>query len=121
MSIAVGVLVLASWGLDVDDRLPMKPFTALCFVLIGVGLRLHTTEPSSARPLKSRRRYVVAACAATVLLIGGLMVLEYLLRVDLGIDGLLFHDALVAAEAVNLGRMSLATSLCIACFGLGLC
>ena len=47
------------------------------------------------------------------------MLLEYLLPVDVGIDGLLFREALVEAHAVNLGRMSIATSLSLG-FGLAI-
>jgi PAS domain S-box-containing protein len=138
LAIAVGVLVLASWLLDVDNRLPMKPVSALCFVLLGVGLRLRISpssedeRPPSGKPGRAGerrpedgrrqfgRRQFAVACATVVLLLGAAMLLEYLLAVDLGIDGLLFHDALVEANATNLGRMSVATSLCMAVFGLAL-
>src|SRR3954466_15400964 len=120
LTIIVGVLVLLSWSLDVNNRLPMKPFTALCFGLTGLALWLRIEPPAGSRRPPRWHLLLATACAAVVLLVGGAMLLEYLLGINLGLDGLLFHDALVDANALNLGRMSVATSLCMACFGLAL-
>jgi signal transduction histidine kinase len=101
----------------------MKPFSALCFSLTGLALWLRREPPAAARRRPRWHLLLATTCAAIVLLVGGAMLLEHLLPRylgNLGLDGLLFHDALVDANAVNLGRMSLATSLCMACFGLAL-
>jgi PAS domain S-box-containing protein len=118
LTIVIGAAVLASWNLDVDDRLPMKPFTALCFGLTGVALWLVGAPPAVARHRPRWHLLAATICAAVVLLLGAAMLLEYLLPLDLGLDGLLFHDALVDAGFPSLGRMSIATSLRMACFGL---
>jgi PAS domain S-box-containing protein len=120
LTMVIGAAVLASWTLDVDDRLPMKPFTALCFALTGVALWLVGAPPAVARRRPRWHVLVATLCATVVLLLGAAMLLEDLLPIDLGLDGLLFHDALVGASLPSLGRMSVATSLCMACFGLAL-
>src|SRR5215207_9457042 len=115
LTVGVGVLVLLSWLLDAEHRLPMQPFTAFCFGLVGLALWLHAR--GAAIPYRWR---IVAACATVVVSIAGLMLLEHLAGVDLGIDRLLFGDELADSPLVHPGRMSLATSLCMACFGLAL-
>src|SRR5687768_7924991 len=72
LTAVVGVLVLLSWLLDVDYRLPMRPFTALCFVAIGVALCLEVRPSAFAH-----RSLVVTTCATAVVAISGLMLLEH--------------------------------------------
>lgn len=115
LALSVGALVLLSWLFGVQPRLPMLPFTALCFALLGLALWL-SSRPPAARYV----RLAVSACATVVVVTAGLMLLERLLGVDLGIDGLLFREALVESSSATPGRLSLATSLCLACFGLAL-
>lgn len=115
LTAGAGVLALLSWLLSIEPRLPMLPYTALCFTLIGLVLWLRLRQP---RP--AYQRLLLPACAMAVVVISGLMLVEHVLGADLGIDLLLFRDALTTSPSPTPGRMSLATSLCMAGFGLAL-
>jgi len=114
----LGALVLLGWAFDVTvlkavipGLATMKPNTALCFVLGGVGLGL-----------KAERRGGVAGeriatvCGALVLGIGLTTLVEYLLVVNLGVDSLLVHVS-PQPGAPHPVRMSEMTALSFACSG----
>src|SRR6185436_9245649 len=71
-----------------------------CFVLAGASLWLQTrAEPGNVW------RGVARACGATVAVVGGLTLFEYLLGINLGIDELLFRDA-PPSPGISPGRMA---------------
>jgi PAS domain S-box-containing protein len=117
----VGLLVLAGWLLDIPSLkslLPglatMKPNTALTFVLAGGSLWLSSSWG------EDRRVEVLAkACATLTALIGLLTLNEYVFGRNLGIDQLLFRDALTPENA-HPGRMSLVSALNFSLLGLAL-
>lgn len=85
---ALGVVVLAGWslGLPVLTRViphasSMKPITASCLTILGLGLL------TAGRP--ALRRAGAVGCAV-VAVAAGLTLLEYATRLDLGFDRLLF-------------------------------
>ena len=88
--IAIGVLVLVGWLLGIPllksihpHLTPMKPNTALLFIVLGVGLRHAKREGD---------RRIRTAAAALVMVVAAATAFEYALRWDLGIDELLFRD-----------------------------
>ena len=118
----LGALVLVGWALDVPllkGVLPglatMKPNTALCFILGGVALGLPVGPPDS---MAGRR--IARLCGALVLLIGVATLAEYLFRVDVGLDALLFRAPHPAPGSPHPERMSQMTALSFACAGTAL-
>src|SRR5262245_2988187 len=91
VAVAIGILVLAGWALDihtlrsiVPGSLTMKANTALAFCLSGVSLWLICNERGS------RLIHGIAfGCAFGVILIGTFTIAEYLLNTDLRIDRML--------------------------------
>ena len=115
----LGALVLVGWALDapiLKSVLPglatMKPNTALCFVLGGVALGLRVTPRDS-----TARWWIARLCAAAVLLIGMATLVEYLVRVNLGLDALLFREPHPALGSPYPERMSQMTALSFTCAG----
>lgn len=104
----LGATVLVGWHADVATLTRVSPAfvqmqynTALGFVLVGAGLIL---APAG------RKRSVTATGVALVLL-GGLTLLEYALRIDIGLDELFWshpQDELTSHP----GRMAPNTALC---------
>jgi PAS domain S-box-containing protein len=117
-----GLAVLVGWALDLaalKSLLPtlptMKPLTALGFLLAGIALWLLRHEGPS-----PRARRLALLCITILSLIGGLTLLEYLAGVDLGIDQLLFAEAVRAEPELYPGRPSPSTSLVLLLLGLAL-
>jgi len=115
----LGALVLLGWVLDVPllkGVLPglatMKPNTACCFVLSGVALGLRVGLRDSAAT-----RRIAQVCGAVVLLIGVTTLAEYVFRLDLGLDALLFRAPHPALGSPYPERMSQMTALSFACAG----
>jgi PAS domain S-box-containing protein len=108
--LATGLVVLSGWALDVASLksvLPgaaaMKPNTAFAFVAAGLALWF-------LRGAAVRKR-VGQASAALALAIGLVTLGEYAFGWQLGIDQLLFRDALPSVGATYPRRMSLNTAL----------
>jgi PAS domain S-box-containing protein len=124
LAIAIGLIVLLGWMLDVatlKSFVPgtgtMKPNAAFCFVLSGIALvaLALTTNRSKVHGVASRR--TIIACSSLVFIVAVGTLLEYLLHVDLRIDSLLFHDAASAnsAESRMAGGSAMAfVFLCLA-------
>lgn len=94
----------------------MKPNTALAFAVRGFALR-QQRAPSRTRAARRWAR----ACVAAIVGLSLLILLQYPLFLDFGIDRLLFGNA-VAAEATALpGRMAPLTALSIFLLGLAVC
>ena len=113
MLMIVGGSVLAGWALDIvflksllPILAPMRPNTAVGFFLIGTSLWLTQHDQFAAY------KRVAQLCAALAFLIGLLTLTQYITGLDLGIDHLLFEDA-VSTEAnfVVTGRMAEATAI----------
>jgi PAS domain S-box-containing protein len=114
---AVGAVVLLGWlsGFDLlKAPLPrsatMQPLTALGLVLSGLGLAASSAGLSRA----------AAALGLAVLALGSAVLAEYASGVDLGIDRLLFGDAVEAAGTAHPGRMAPATAAGFCLFGAAL-
>jgi PAS domain S-box-containing protein len=127
-AVVVGGLVLVGWALDVGvasglplSRLPMKPITAVCFVLMGLALEIwRRIDPGYDPPPSPGLRLVARLLAGIVVLIGAADLAEIVLRIDLRIDNLLFRDALAATGDPTFGRMSALTSGTCVLVGFGL-
>ena len=127
---SIGSIVLFGWAFNIAllksliTHLPkMMPHTALCFILSGISLLLlqeFTPSPQSSpikgeettidSPLPSRERdrvrgHIAKFCSIIVLLIGTLTLSEYIFKINLGIDELLFKDT-ETPEISYPGRMS---------------
>ena len=113
LAAAIGLVVLAGWALRIEvlkSILPiwvsMKSVTALLFVLSGGGLLLALDR--GRRPATG---IAARAAGVVVALIGALALVEYVLRVDLGLDQLLFHEAPGTVGTVFPGRISVTAAV----------
>lgn len=91
----------------------MKANTAIGFLLASLCARLALAPP------RARTRGVCALLALIVASNGAAVLIEYALRIDLGIDQLVFADPATAANAFP-GRMSPATAVAFLAFGVAL-
>jgi signal transduction histidine kinase len=113
LGLFVACLVLIGWTLDLialrsilPSQPQMVPNTALTFVLASVTLWM------TWRGKNSQRTSVVAVvCALSVIVIGSLILGEYLTGTDLELDTLLFRHRLQVNETSFPGRPSPHTSL----------
>ncbi len=104
LAAATGLAVLAGWAADLDALkrvLPgaasMKANAALCFVALGLALRL----------LAEERIPAARGLAGAVAVLAGLTFLQYVFHADFGIDQLLVRDA---GGGAHPGRSSPATA-----------
>ncbi|MGD0426386.1 MAG: EAL domain-containing protein [Candidatus Acidiferrales bacterium] len=116
---AVGVIVLLGWAFDVPvvkslgpHLASMKANTALSMLLAGVSLWCLSDE---SRPKWKNR--VGYGCAILLSLIGVFTLSEAALRVDYGIDGMLFADHSPRAGMLAPSRMGINTAICITLLG----
>ncbi|MEJ1960164.1 MAG: PAS domain S-box protein [Gammaproteobacteria bacterium] len=123
---AGGSLVLAGWAFGIEtlksvlpNAMQMKPNSAVALILLGVALVASAVLKPAQAP--SRARVVVARiCAGAALLIGALTLAEYLSATSLGIDLLLFSDAVIERGGPHPGRISGATATCLTLLGASL-
>jgi signal transduction histidine kinase len=115
-TIMIGFLVLIGWALDLivlksvlSGMSPMKPNTAVCFVLLGSALYLLQFHDLAAQGMRQKRSAQIAAGLAAV--VGLATLAEYVLAVDLGIDRLLFHHAVAEYPGIYPGRMAPVSAL----------
>ena len=108
LSIFTACLVLLGWELDIvslRNVLPgqpqMVPNTALALILASISLWLSRTEE-----VVERRGQAALLCAGAVMLVSLLTLCEYLLRLDLGIDQVLFRSKLQVGGPSFPGRSS---------------
>jgi signal transduction histidine kinase len=126
MVIVIGAAVLAGWAIvspglrhSVPGLFAMKANTALCFVLAGVSLWLQVAvRVGSGEPARTHR--LGRACAAVVVLVGGLTLAQYLLGRELGVDQALLADPAGAVSSPWPGRMAPNTATCFLFAGLAL-
>lgn len=111
----VGGIVLAGWWFNVASLktvapglVSMKANTATCLLAAGAALFLLNERYSG---VVRKRTGLLLALA--VFVIAGLTLAEYALRLDLGIDELLFDDDTRATATSHPGRMAPVTALCL--------
>jgi PAS domain S-box-containing protein len=116
--IILGVSVLIGWAFDIGvlkriapDMPTMKPNTAVCFVLTGLSLWLLRREGVSGARLRWGQ-----VCATVVIVVGALTLIEFLFKLNLRVDNLLFATATSAAGPFP-GRMAFATALSLVLLG----
>lgn len=119
LSVAIGLVVLLGWMLDLDALksmipgvLTMKANLAVCFVLLGTGLTL--TSGATAGPTG---RLVGLALAGGTVAIASITGIQYLTGVDLGVDQLLFREPLADIGTAVPGRMAPSSAVGIAALG----
>ncbi len=117
-SAIIGWLVLLGWVWGVPwltqphaDWASMKVNTAIGFVLAGSTLYV--------RHHSKRITPIYRISAVMLLLLGLLTLIEYSLRIDLGIDHWLFPDV-IGNTTADSGRMSPASAVCFLLMGLAL-
>lgn len=144
MVLATGFLVLLGWTLDVPfltrvrpDLAPMKPLTAVNFVLSGLALlvsRHVPPQPQVGSRGRGQPRYgggrtsrsgsaakaTVFVTASLVMFTGVITLSEYLVGWDAGIDAWMFHDAVVATGLPYPGRMTPGAAFAFTLTGLSL-
>jgi PAS domain S-box-containing protein len=124
--IVIGGLVLFGWVLDssalttiVYEGIPMKPLTAICFVIGGIGLMAYDLiapeDLSGGWKLRLSQ-----GCGGFIALVGGFTSFEYLSGFDSGIHEVLFRQQVFSSNAIHPGRMALATAGSFLFLGLAL-
>jgi len=123
LAISTGGLVLAGWayGISLLIRVapgfaPMKPNTAVGFLVSGIAMWLVQDAPEKITP---RARWAVAL-SAFVVAVGAATLFEHMSGGDIGIDRLLFRSAVLAAGGAYPGRISIATSAGLAMLAVSL-
>jgi PAS domain S-box-containing protein len=104
--LALGASVLLAWAFDVDavkrirpGFVPMTPASAVGLVIGGAALLLLLPqEPGTVR------RRLATGLAAALVLFGAAVIVEYGLDLDLGLDRLLFAEAVAADLGQPRGR-----------------
>jgi diguanylate cyclase (GGDEF)-like protein/PAS domain S-box-containing protein len=118
----MGCLVLFGWAFHIEwlkiivsgDR-PLKPNTALSFVISGTSLWLLLPGES-----RTRKRHIAHFLALLVTFIGAATMSEYLFGLNLWIDELLFNDPAGATATSLPGRMSVTSTATFLAIGLAL-
>jgi PAS domain S-box-containing protein len=129
-AIVIGCLVLVGWALGLDvvttvitNGIAMKPLTAACFILAGFALLIWRRTDSRFEPLPRRAptlRLIARLLAGLVVVVGLAVLAEIVLSVDLGIDRLVFPDAILASADPRPGRMAALTALTFVVLGVAL-
>src|SRR5215207_4508177 len=106
-TIAIGLLVLAGWAIDIDalqrlfvGEIHMLPLTAAAFVISGVSLWMQLEHKRGTVWLIAR------SLALVVLAIGAITLIERITGWDGPIDRLLFPDQLERLSYRPIGRMA---------------
>ncbi len=115
-SLAGGLVVLFGWTFGIPalktgltGLSTMKPNSALCFMLCGASLWLHSSTRATARA--GLTRPIAAALGALAALIGLTTMVEYVSGFAFGVDTILFPEAVRAESWSHPGRMAGATAL----------
>ncbi|HYV99406.1 MAG TPA: ATP-binding protein [Gemmatimonadaceae bacterium] len=127
IAVAAGVVALTGWATGMPllkDGLigggQMKPWSAVCFILLGIALFLLVDEDMSSDELGSSQHRVARILAAFVVVVASMMFVEYVAELDFGIDRLLFGNTVAADASANGGRMSGASAVCFVFYGFAL-
>ena len=120
LAVVAGLLTLAGWATGTESLIrvlpglaPMKPMTALCFMLCGASLWLHCAD-------STRQVALARMMAALPAALGAIMLAEHLAGWDSGLDTLMFGDLLRSSGLPHPGRMTHAASLNFTLLGLAL-
>jgi PAS domain S-box-containing protein len=118
--LVLGLSVIAGWIFHIPTltsiapgMATMKPNTATAFLLTGAALML---QSYSDRSLRSA--FLARTCALLIAAIGALTLIQYLLRTDLGIDGILINVSVAENPVPHPARMAANTALAFAFAGL---
>ena len=110
-----GLSVLVGWEFDIQPLksvwpglATMKPNTALGFIMGGLCLRLSAPRHGASAP--RGKNWVATTLALLLGVLGVLTLAEYGFDRDLGIDQMLFRDALTPPTAAP-GRMAIMTAV----------
>ena len=123
-SIALGLLVITGWYLNIPQFIqvlpqfaPMQYNTALGFLLSGMGLL--TLAKNNHWQSNGVINTFGFMCGLLVILLGGLSLLQYIINADLALDQL-FMDAYITVKTSHPGRMAPNTALCFVLTGLAI-
>jgi signal transduction histidine kinase len=126
LSVAIflcGIAVLIGWIFNIGvlksiapGFVTMKANTAICFLLIGVTLWLSREKYSN----NYQAKVLFFICTTIIFLIGAATFYEYICKIDLHIDQLLFKEEVSAVLTSSPGRMAVNTSLCFIFIGMAL-
>jgi len=131
LAIVTGGLVLVGWTFDSTALrsigpgwVPMKPNSAVAFVLTGIallfsGLPLGTLPTLPLTRAAQRAAFLARLCGWLAGLIGLLTLSEYIGHWDLGIDPWLFHEPAGPLSAGNPSRMAPDSALCFVLLAVG--
>jgi signal transduction histidine kinase len=117
-----GLVVLLGWLLGQDSlkrivplsgEVTMKANTAVCFVLCGIALWTLRREDAG-----RAARAVGRACGAAVFVVAAVVLSQYVLGRNLGIDQLLFYEPPGQVHTVHPGRMAVNSTVCFMLLGL---
>ena len=121
LTIVIGAAALSGWILAIDilksvvpGQITMKANTAIAFVLVGACLWV---LGSGAAPSRRRAARAIAAAVTAASLV---ILSQYLIGQDFGIDTLLFNEPPGAIGTSNPGRMAPNTALGFILIGLAL-
>ena len=121
-SALTGLVVLVGWLLGVDSlkriiplssEVTMKANTAACFVLCGVAMWTLRRERTG-----RIAQAVGRACGAIVFVVAAVVLSQYVLERNLGVDQLLFHEPPGQVHTVHPGRMAVNTTIAFMLIGL---
>jgi len=118
--VSIGAIVLIGWGFNISvfksvfpGIVSMKANTALCFLLLGVGLwGLQESRETSFFWRTTSRSF-----ALVVFFVGIATSCEYIFGWDLKIDQMLFTELPGAVMTYSPGRMAFNTSICFIFLG----
>ncbi len=121
---AIVLSVLAGWWLGIaslrnvtPSGLPMMPNTAVALALAAAALYVGR---SGSRRRERVRRWIVRVCGAAVVLLGAVVLVEYLTKWNPGLNRILFRPALEAAGGPFPGRASHYVAAALVLLGCGL-
>lgn len=121
LSLVTGTMVLTGWMMDIPalhvampGQVTMKANTALGFVLAGLLLIVAKSE------LSAFRNILRWTLEAGIFLLGLLTLSQYLFRVDLHIDQIMFEAGADAILTTSPGRMAPTTAVAFMLFALSL-
>lgn len=122
-TLMIGLMVLVGWAFNlswlknvVPGLVTMKPITAITFILASVALGLLRTEKNNATGLCLIGRL----CAGATAVIGGMILFEYAMNRDFGVDYLLFSESVKAEHELYPGRPAPGTAFCFLMSGIAL-
>ena len=124
--IAAGLAVLIGWILDIPaiksihpSLVSMKANTAFCFLLTGISMWLLQIKSQETVVSVSNIR-IVRFFAVIIFFTGLLTIIEYIFKLNLGLDQLLLTEPAGTIRTTNPGRMSLITAVNFSLIGLSL-